>query len=208
MTTSWGMTCLEESVEVVVFGSMSAGLERKDSDIDLLCFGTRIFTFKSGQLDLIGMHKETRESAIWLSSELASHIVAYGTWIRGSCAWAADVRIGDRAIEAKRHRIEAFIRALPHAWHSLDEIFRVKYSIKLRRETQRLILMEDGTPVPPTKVLDDFWDSVSRGPEDVQNRLYQFTASSHESFNKDLLRRIDASFGTDRRAAHSSPVLA
>ena len=188
-------TCLEDSVEVVVFGSMSVCLDRKDSDVDLLCFGASSFKFKNGQIDLIGMHRDEQEGSLWLSSELASHVVAYGVWIKGSCTWAADVRVGDRAIETKRRRIAAFIKALPSAWCSLDEIFRVKYSIKLRRETQRLILMEKGTPVPPTRVLDEFWDDIPGGPEGVHDRMREFTASSGGFFSRDLLARIDESFG-------------
>jgi hypothetical protein len=194
-----GTRCLEDSVEVVVFGSMSVCLERKDSDLDLLCFRASSFKFKNRQIDLIGMHRDAQEGSLWLSSELASHVVAYGIWIKGSCTWAADVRVGDRAIETKRRRIAAFIKALPSAWHSLDETFRLKYSIKLRRETQRLILMEKGTPIPPTRALDEFWDDISGGPESVHNRVREFTTSSSGFFTRDLLARIDASFGTCKR---------
>ncbi len=193
-TTIPGPKFFEESIEIVVFGSMSVGLERPDSDIDILCVGKKDFKLKTDRLDLIVIPLEVRGSLLWRESELAGHILEYGTWIKGSCRWSRDVRIGHRAIEAKHRRIAAFVRALPDRWIMLDEAFRVKYSIKLKRETQRLILMERGVPVPPTTILDNFWESVSSSPHEVYNRLHRFTASSPSSFTKDLFARIG--FGT------------
>jgi predicted nucleotidyltransferase len=187
-----GSHCLDDCIEVIVFGSMSAGLERPDSDIEILCFGNGDSKLKTDRIDLIVMPSEAMESSRWLGSELASHIVEYGTWIKGRGDWSKNVRIGNRAIEAKRRRIATFMRALPNFWISLDESFRVKYSIKLRRETQRLILMEHGTPVPPTRILDGFLDKVSHSPAEICDYLRRFSASSPSAFSKDLLARISA----------------
>ena len=63
-------------------------------------------------------------------------------------------RLADEAIEAKRRRVASFMRALPQSWDNLEEGFRVKYSVKVRREMQRLLLLEHGTPIPPTRMLD------------------------------------------------------
>ena len=45
--------CFAQASEVVVFGSMAVGLERPDSDIDILCIGAFDFKVKTNSLDLI-----------------------------------------------------------------------------------------------------------------------------------------------------------
>ena len=190
--TAVGRKCLEESSEIIVFGSRSVGLERPDSDLDVVCVGSFNLKLKSALLDLNAIKTiETRQSR-WLNSELASHIAEYGCWIKGTPDWIARVQIGDAAIEAKRRRLTAFMRALPDKWAVLDEGFRKKYSIKLRREAQRLLLLERGKPVPPTRVLDSFWKTVSTSPRDVQCCLRQFSSFHRISFEEDLLARIDS----------------
>jgi hypothetical protein len=63
----------------------------------------------------------------------------------------------------------------------------VKYSIKLRRETQRLMLLEQGVAVPPTRVLDHEWTSVSQSVRDVRDRLHQIVPNPSDRFVVDLL---------------------
>jgi predicted nucleotidyltransferase len=189
--TKVGKKCLEESTEIVVFGSRSVGLERADSDIDILCIGGFNLKLKTAHLDLNAIQtKETRESH-WLNSELASHIAEYGSWIKGTPDWIVRVHIGEEAIEAKRRRVAAFMRALPDKWSGLYEGFREKYSIKLRRETQRLLFLERGEPIPPTKILDSYWKAVSSSSCDVHNCLRRFSNSHRTSFEQDLFTRID-----------------
>jgi hypothetical protein len=153
---------VDSALEVVVFGSMAAGLERPDSDIDILCIGGALdFKVKTDSLDLIVVPVTATHSSLWLGSELASHIMEYGTWLKGSPHWRARVHIGQKSIDEKRRRIGAFMKSIPSSWLRLDDVFRAKYSIKLRRETQRLLLLERGAPVPPTRILDDAWCSIS-----------------------------------------------
>jgi hypothetical protein len=190
--TSIGRQCVEQSHEIVVFGSMSIGLERADSDIDILCVGSDDFRIKTSSLDLNVIPKNAVNSAPWLRSELASHIAEYGRWIKGCPVWPNATRIGNHAIAAKSRRVGAFMRALPSSWQRLDESFRVKYSVKLRRETQRLLLLERRVPIPPTIVLDDSWRALSQSADEVQERLLKFSLVPRGSFIKDLLTRIDA----------------
>src|SRR5271170_5656126 len=100
--------CFDEAREVVVFGSMSIGLETPDSDIDILCVGGSNFRLKTESLDLIAAPLAATRRSLWLQSELASHIVEYGTWIKGSPVWSSEVRIGQKAIDEKRRRVAAF----------------------------------------------------------------------------------------------------
>jgi predicted nucleotidyltransferase len=196
--------CFSEASEIVIFGSMSVGLERLASDIDLLCIGRRDFTLKTHSLDLIALKVETTTSAGWLESELASHIAEYGTWLKGSPEWCSEVQIGQNAISEKRRRIAAFMKALPNSWSGLDEVFRVKYSVKLRRETQRLLLLEKGVSVPPTRVLDDCWSGISRSPCEVHDRLSRLASCPSNNFIQDLFGRIDAHFEMTREHRQSA----
>jgi hypothetical protein len=187
----------EQASEVIIFGSMSAGLDRPDSDIDVLCIGGGDFKLKSRLLDLIVVPSEATKSHAWLQSELATHVGAYGTWIKGTPLWKSDLRIGRSAVNAKFRRVSAFMRALHESWFRLEECFRAKYSVKLRRETQRLILLERNVAIPPTRILDHSWSSVSKSPRDVCTRLCQFTSNADRRFTSDLVDRIDAHFQGD-----------
>lgn len=186
--------CFSEASEVVAFGSMSVGLDRPDSDFDVLCIGRYFYKLKNNVLDLIGVPTAETRTESWLQSELASHVAEYGTWIKGVPQWTEHARIGPKAIGQKRRRISAFMRSLPNSWPKLEECFRAKYSVKLRRETQRLILLEQGVPVPPTRILDHSWASLSRSPHEVCDRLRQFASEPHGIFIDDLLARVDAHF--------------
>src|ERR1700722_1409482 len=186
--------CLDQACEVVIFGSMAVGLERPDSDIDILCIGAFDFKLKTDRLDLIATPIAATRHSHWLESELASHVIEYGTWLKGSPQWGAEVCIGQKAINEKVRRIEAFMKSLPDAWLNLDEVFRVKYSVKLRRETQRLLLLERGAPVPATWILDNSWSSISKFPYEVHDRLGRLASHSSNNFVKDLFGRIDSHF--------------
>lgn len=183
-----------------VFGSRAVGLERPDSDIDILCIGAFDFKLKTDSLDLIVTPVAATRRSPWLESELASHILEYGTWLKGSSRWGAQVCIGQGAIDEKRRRIGAFMKSLPDSWLKLDEVFRVKYSVKLRRETQRLLLLERGAPVPATWILDNSWSGISKFPYEVQDRLRWLASSSSNGFVKDLVERIDSHFELHKSA--------
>ena len=127
---------------------------------------------------------------MWLQGELATHVGAYGTWMKGTPQWKGEVRIGLGVIEDKRRRVSAFMKALQNSWLKLEECFRYKYSIKLRRETQRLLLLERRIPVPPTRVLDDGWPAIGGSPYDVCDRLRQLSSEPHGMFVEDLLTRV------------------
>jgi predicted nucleotidyltransferase len=188
---------VDAASEVIVFGSVSAGLDRPNSDIDVLCIGPYDCKLKTDVLDLIGFSRGATEDRTWLQSELVSHVAAYGSWIRGSAAWANHVRIGERVVVDKHRRVSAFIRSLSNSWVSLDGCFRKKYAIKLRRETQRLILLEQGIPVPPTRVLDNNWSSFAKSPLDICERLEIIAGNVKTGFMDELVSRVRAHFETN-----------
>src|SRR5439155_15865922 len=185
--------------------SMAVGISRTDSDIDVLCIGEGQYKIKRPFLDLIGVSVHETKSKDWLQGELASHVAQYGTWLKGSPQWLHAVRIGRSVVAHKRRRIRTFMRFLPLAWPRLEPCFREKYSIKLRRETQRLILLEQRIPVPPTKMLDHSWTTtLARLPYDVMHRLRQLALEPRGDFIDDLLDRIDAHFS--KRHSHARRV--
>lgn len=196
----------DEASEIVVFGSMSAGLDGPGSDIDILCFGLHAYKLKTHLLDLIGVPQELAKSPAWLQSELAAHIAEYGIPLKGGSKWTNFARIGQSAIDMKSRRVATFLKSLPNAWLKLNENFRVKYAVKLRRETQRLILLERGTPVPPTKILDNSWESISKSRYEVEDRLLRMSLDQQSVFIRDLLRRIEAHFDANDMLASSDPL--
>jgi len=188
---------LSGASEVIVFGSMSVGLNRPDSDIDVLCIGGDEGKVKTNELDLIAVSVEATRSRAWLQSELASHVAEYGTWIKGSpTSWRSEVGIGPTVAMEKRRRVSAFMTAIPKSWLKLEERFRVKFSTKLRRETQRLILLERSVPIPPTRILDCSWFTISKSPTEVHERLRALAPNSFSAFTDDLLARLDPHTGT------------
>jgi predicted nucleotidyltransferase len=184
--------CVAEAAEIIIFGSMSVGLERSNSDLDVLCVCALDYKQKTDLLDLIAIPKAAISSPIWLQGELATHVGEYGRWIEGTASWRTRARVGPTAVAEKRRRIAAFMKSLPLSWSRLEEGFRVKYSIKLRRETQRLILLEQGIPIPPTRILDRSWTDISRSPYEVCDYLRHLSVDSHDGFTQDLVARVDA----------------
>lgn len=189
---AYAQRCVRGASEVIVFGSMAAGLHRPDSDVDVLCVGGVDYKLKTDLLDLIVIPKQSTDDPIWLQSELASHVGKYGKWIKGSPLWRDHARVSSKVVDDKRRRISAFMTSLPVSWPRLRDCFRAKYATKLRRETQRLILLERGIPVPPTRVLDCSWTTVSHSVSEVPTRLRQFSPNGCESFTDDLIARVDA----------------
>jgi predicted nucleotidyltransferase len=192
--------CLSEATEIVVFGSMATGLDRPDSDLDVLCIGPVSLKVKTKNLDLIALQAEATKGP-WIRSELASHVASYGVWLQGCPSWRAEAHTGLRAVAQKRHRVMRYLAHLNSVWFSLDECFRTKYSIKLRRETERLLLLERTIPVPPTRILDELWNQVSISENDVQSTIQRLSRAPSSPFLHDLLKRISAHFSV--RTSHS-----
>jgi predicted nucleotidyltransferase len=182
----------DEASEVIVFGSMAVGLDRPNSDVDVMCIGGRQSKLKTHSLDLIVFSEETAKSQVWLQSELALHISHYGVWIKGKPDWIDYVRVGKCAIEEKRRRVEAFMRHLPDSWSRLDEGFRVKYAIKVRREAQRLLLISRGVPVPPTRMLDTCWHDFSESHNELDDLLNRFAPRDRNEFSRQFPAYIEA----------------
>jgi len=153
------------AVEVVIFGSRAAGVNSDTSDLDVLCFTQYKRRMKTSQLDCICYPHEEMGSPYWLGCELASHIAHYGVWIMGSGAWCNSVHIGDAAITRKQRKVLSLVVNAYSRWRQFHPLFRVKYVTSIRRELQRLCLLQAAVPVPPTPVLDSQWNSHQTKPE-------------------------------------------
>src|ERR1039457_3516872 len=112
---------VERASEVVVFGSVAMGLQRTDSDVDILCFSDEHYKRKSHFIDLIVVPQRCSQDPGWLQSELATHVATYGRWIKGEGAWKDNARIGRSIVDCKRRRVTAFMKALPRVWDRLHE---------------------------------------------------------------------------------------
>ena len=188
----------DEASEVIVFGSMAVGLDRPDSDIDVMCIGGDESKLKTNLLDLLVFSRESTRNIGWLQSELALHVSRYGVWIKGAPDWIDRAHVGQRAILEKRRRVEAFMRHLPDSWSVLDEGFRVKYSVKVRREAQRLLLLSRGVPVPPTRMLDTVWGSFCASPGELQDLLRRIAPQDRPEFSREFLTYVNANLDVAR----------
>ena len=171
---------------------MAVGLDTPCSDIDVLCIGGHPSKVKTPVLDLIVVSQRTTSKSIWLQNELASHISQYGVWIKGTPEWRDRTEIGAAVVEAKRRRVAAFMRCLPARWSELEEVFRIKYAVKVRREAQRLYLLERGLPVPPTKMLDGWRDGVAE--RDIHGSLGLLSAQRQRGFTAEFLSYVTESW--------------
>ena len=172
-------TLLLHSSQIAVFGSTSVGLETVSSDLDVFCVGQTACGFKSRSLDVVWVSEDALGFPAWKQSELASHISCYGIWLKGTPEWIEGIQIGQPAIEKKRRRIQAFLTHLPKAWQDLEMCFKEKYSVKVRREVQRLLLLEQAVPVPPTVVLDRAWRDSQRARQAVFLKLEEASTGGH-----------------------------
>ncbi len=144
----------EPDTEVALFGSRAVGLQRPGSDWDIVC--TRAGRSRhSRSVDLLFVTPAVLESNEWLGSEIAQHIARYGRWIAGKPAWAEGVFASGAAVDRKRRLIEDRAALVHGKWQRLGPVFRERHATLLRRDLQRLVVLAQGYPVPPTPVLDD-----------------------------------------------------
>jgi hypothetical protein len=145
---------LLSGMQVVIFGSFAASLERKHSDLDIFCIGESRMHFKSPATEILILPEYDVYSDIWLGSELANHISAYGVPLGPRPDWFDLAAISPAAVMRKEKRIAAYIRSLKVHWNDLSATAKTRYELKIRRELQRLQFLQNGKAVPPTKILD------------------------------------------------------
>ena len=155
------------STEVVIFGSRAAGLQRPDSDLDVLLIGTKIERPRVSGVDFVILDLEQLASPHWMGSELASHVAEYGKWIKGRGSWQNHVHVSHRATMRKQARVLGLLMSGPKWWSKLHPMFHNKYKLMIRRELQRLDLMRQKIAVPPTFTLDSDWERASKTKNDL-----------------------------------------
>ena len=160
-----------QASQIVLFGSRAGGVARTDSDWDLLCIGEGVST-RSRHLDLVWIPAERIVHEAWLGSELATHVAAYGRWLAGEDTWSHRAHVSAWAAEAKRRSAQRRLGELERLWPRLLPSRRAKHLRRLRREVQRFELLRGGHAVPPSRILDEAWDSQAvAGPRELLARL-------------------------------------
>ena len=135
--------------QVVVFGSRAVGCTRPDSDLDLLIVGP-CREHRSRALDVLAQSDAGVRGHAWLTSEIASHIAAYGVWLHGRPDWVSSVRLdGGEAALRKRAHLLARCRAAVRFRSDRPGVMRSALS-RINLDVLRWGRLMRGTPVPPT----------------------------------------------------------
>jgi hypothetical protein len=171
----------KHTIEVVIFGSRSIGMNHQDSDLDVLVVGGDARRMKRGGLDLVFISISDLASPTWLGSELAGHVSTYGVWMKGHGDWRRKVTVGPEAWRQKQQRLISLMRSVKHSWTQLHPLFKSKYRMTIRRELQRLLLLRAAVPIPPTPLLDSKWKS-SRVEARASLQAFEFIDNETKSF--------------------------
>jgi PAS domain-containing protein len=108
----------------------------------------------------------------------------------GGDDWRTATFTGSAAIERKRRRIVSLSRTVTRLWERLHPVFQSQYDVSIRRELQRLRLLEEGVPIPPTRVLDDRWRvEGSSSLFEFRNSIEQLHPYTHHPDAPDILKR-------------------
>jgi len=158
---------LAEAREIIVFGSRAVGVHRSSSDLDILVVSSCKRRIRIPGVDCVLLTSEEIDDPFWLGSELASHVVQFGNWIKGDGEWRNRVCISDRAIARKQHRVGCVVRNATQRWPRLHPVFHMEYATTTRRELQRLDLLMNGSPIPPTAILDSKCKDGQVSPVDL-----------------------------------------
>lgn len=162
---------------IALFGSRAAGCARSASDWDLFVIGdASIPDLRAPEIDLVQESPRAVTTAKWLGGELAGHVISYGVWIHGEPTWDREALDFEEAARRKETMLARKLRALERAFRLLAADYRAKHSLSIRRHVQRLGLLEQRVPVPPSRRLDEQWLSDPRRDE-VAARLRSLGAS-------------------------------
>lgn len=141
------------AVAVILFGSRAAECHGEDSDWDLLCVGDGEYSKKDG-VEIVWITEEETRTHRWIGSELANHVAVYGKVLLGEMTWKPVFGRHEESIEFKRARIQATIGALDRVFVNDRLDIPNRELLKLRRDLQRLEILEAGGVVPPGPMLD------------------------------------------------------
>ena len=163
-----------EGFAVALFGSRAAGCWHPRSDWDVLCVGplTELQPARrASALDLIHISREDVRSPGWLHGDLAGHVLEYGVWVVGEPSWRAGDVCYPAAVDRKEKRLASRVGAIARIWDGLSPSYRKKQARLLRRELQRLSLLQSCLPVPPSARLDSTWTDVGKSVGYMHARL-------------------------------------
>jgi predicted nucleotidyltransferase len=151
--------------QVIVFGSFAAGMQTTNSDLDVLCVGNGQNVLKE-PLHVLWLSDVKLEHHVRKGSELACHIAAYGVWLKGERTLPPEIQPSVETVLNRRESIHARLIALRQNWTKLTLQYRLKHAWRIRRDLQRLVLLQSGRPNMPRPALDRDW------ADPVQRRYY------------------------------------
>ena len=146
-----------DSAEVAIFGSFGFDSELDHRDVDIFVVGnfdSRI----TNLVDLLCLSPSSVRRPSWLESEVAGHILAYGTWLKGIPDWLHNVRHTHQTVQRKISKVRLHANAVFKTRSKLRAPYLSKHAMLIRRHLQRLEYLLDERAVPPTIALRDEWD--------------------------------------------------
>jgi predicted nucleotidyltransferase len=143
-----------KSEQVVIFGSYASGVQRSQSDIDIL-FVTDEKGYKSKYLDFVCIEPKRIKLRTWLGTELANHVAQYGLWVKGDDSWRKDAVISKEALDRKKLMILHRLSHLYVKGNRISESLMLTLFQDVVLDSFRLIQMSEGFPVPANKILID-----------------------------------------------------
>jgi hypothetical protein len=176
-----------EAKEIIVFGSRAARVNCDTSDLDVVCVTRGKRKIKTPELDCLCLPPDEWTGPYWRGCELGSHIAEFGVWIKGGDEWRHDTRISDAAINRKERRVRSLIGSVHRVWPAFHTLFRLKYAVTVRRELQRLALLQDRAPIPPTPILDLRWQT---GAQQAYELLDVAPVARHCDFARFLVKLL------------------
>ncbi len=144
------------SEQVILFGSYAAGCESTASDVDLICVGQGQ-RLASKELHLLWVKSSVLNDPDWVTTEIGGHVVRYGRWLKGSCNFRQHRAAAPKTIVRKLQKIADRAGVLGEKWARLSPAYRASERLKLRRDIQRLAILQIGEAVPPSPLLDSTW---------------------------------------------------
>jgi len=140
---------------LIVFGSMATGEARPTSDVDVLVVGSPECVVSS-RADVVAFPRDRFDVRAFEVTELGQHVARFGVPVIGQLQLRCR-KVSEAALRAKARKATASLRSLARLGALVPSQLRSQLAVDIRRDLQRLALLQNGEAVPTRWALDDAW---------------------------------------------------